>query len=130
MSSTFSPDSPLGALERFFLGTSQPQDAGILYCILFDANRNMTDPNNCGDRLLGYRPFTDAVCEHWGCDRKYWHMVPIAIFGDRAIEEHPTQLLAFLTAYDALAGTAHLGNENNLSSDDRYLWQSDEQGGE
>ena len=125
MTTLFTPQSPLGVLERFFLGTNQPEDAGILYCILFDANGNMTDPNHCGGRLLGYRPFTDAVCEHWGFDRKYWHRVVIGIFGDRAKDEYPTELLAFLTAYDALAGTAHLGDENNCSSDDQCLWQQD-----
>lgn len=130
MSTTFSPDSPLGALERFFLGTSQPEDVDLLHKILFDAAGRLTDTHNCRSCSLGYRPFTDAVCEKWGWDRKSWHMVPIAIFGDRAIEEHPTELLAFLTAYDALAGTAHLGDESNVSSDDQYLWQSDEQGEE
>ena len=54
-------------------------------------------------------------------------MVVIAIFGDRAKDEYSTELLAFLTAYDALAGTSHLGAEDNLSSDDQYLWQSDDQ---
>ena len=51
----------------------------------------------------------------------------IGIFGDRATDEYPTQLLAFLTAYDAPAGTSHLGAEDNLSSDDQYLWQSDDE---
>lgn len=123
----YNPQSPLGALERFFLGTNQPEDVDLLHKILFDADGELTDPHNCRSCQLGYRPFTDAVCDHWGCDRKYWHMVVIAIFGDRAKDEYPTELLAFLTAYDALAGTSHLGAEDNLSSDDQYLWQSDDQ---
>ena len=121
------PESPLGALERFFLGTNQPEDVDLLHKILFDAAGRLTDPHDCRSCLLGHRPFTDAVCDHWGWDRNYWHMVVIAIFGDRAKDEYPTELLAFLTAYDALAGTSHLGAEDNLSSDDQYLWQSDEE---
>ena len=123
----FSPESPLGALERFFLGTSQPNDVDILHKILFDADGRLSDPYNCGSCSLGYRPFTTAVCEKWGWELKSWHMVVIAIFGNRAIEEYPTELLAFLTAYDALAGTSHLGAEDNLSSEDQCLWQADKQ---
>jgi len=124
MTTTFTPQSPLGALERFFLGTSQPEDVGIFRTILFGSDGDQHDPHHCGSRLLGYRPFTDAVCEHWGCDRKYWHRVVIGVFGDRAQNENPTELLAFLTAYDALAGTSHL---QDPSLDDQYLWQSDDQ---
>jgi len=125
MSTTFTSNSPLGVVERFLRGASQPEDAGILFCTLFGADGTMSDPHNFGGVALGYRPFTDAVCEHWGCDRKYWHRVVVGAFGDRAQEEYPTCLLAFLTAYDALAGTSHLGDESNRSRDDQYLWQQD-----
>ena len=125
MTTTFNSNSPYGALERFLRKASQPEDAGILFCILFGADGTMSDPNNMGGVQLGHMPWTDAACEHYGLTRKQWHKVVPLVFGERAEEEYPTCLLAFLTAYDALAGTAHLGDENNLSSDDQYLWQQD-----
>lgn len=125
---TFKPDSPLGALERFFLGTSQPEDAEILYRILFDADGNMTDPHHLGDQSLDHRLWTDAVCEHYGLTRKQWDKVVPLVFGERAEEESPTDLLAFLTAYDALAGTSHLSDESNCCRDDEYLWHQEPEG--
>lgn len=125
MSTTFTSNSPLGVVERFLRGASQPEDAGILFCTLFGADGTMSDPHNCGGVALRHTPFTDAVCEHHGLTRKHWNRVVPLVFGERAEEEYPTCLLAYLTAYDALAGTSHLGDESNLSSDDQYLWQQD-----
>lgn len=122
---SFKPDSPLGALERFFLGTSQPEDTEILYRVLFNADGDMTDPNHFGDQMLDYRPWTDAVCENYGLTRNHWHKVVPLVFGERAEDEYPTYLLAFLTAYDALAGTSHLSDESNYSIDDEFLWHQE-----
>ena len=80
----YNPQSPLGALERFFLGSSQPEDVDLLHKILFDVAGRLTDPHNCRSCSLDHRPFTDAVCAKWGWDRNSWHKVVIAIFGDRA----------------------------------------------
>ena len=124
MTSTFTPDSPMAAFERFLLEASQPEDVGIIRRVLFD-DHGLSDPHHCGSRPLGHVPFTDAVCAHYGTDKANWHHAKIAFFGARAAEESPTVLLALLTAYDELAGTAHLGAHDNLSSDEQYLWIPD-----
>lgn len=123
--STFIPNSPMGALERFLRKASQPEDAALLRGILFDADCNVLDPNQLCCERLEHLPWTDAVCEHYGFTRKQWRKVVPVVFGPRAEEEYPTRLLAFLTAYDALAGTNHLHDKGNLCLEDQVLWQQD-----
>ena len=125
MATPFASESPLGALERYLLDSSQPEDVGILRNLLFSEDGELTDPHNSCSRPLGLQVFTPAVCAKHGLTSSQNHKALCAVFGDRADEEHPTMLLAFLTAYDALAGTSHLKDESNPLIDDQYFWQQD-----
>ena len=125
MATPFTAESPLGALERYLLDSSQPEDVGILRSLLFSEDGELTDPHNCKGRVLGIQVFTPAVLAKHGLTSSQNHKAVCAVFGDRAEKENPTMLLAFLTAYDALAGTSHLKDESNPLIDDQYLWQPD-----
>lgn len=119
------PDSPLGAWERWHLGQSQPEDVGILHKVLFNEQGKLTDPHRFGYTQIDHQFFTEAISKHSGFelkDRQIWFK---SVFGDRFDYqvELPTTLLALVMVYDALAGTNHLRDKENVYLDESYLWQ-------
>ena len=119
------PDSPLGAWERWHLGQSQPEDVGILHKVLFNEQGKLTDPHGCSWRQVDHVWFTEAISKHSGYelkDRERWFK---SVFGDRFDYEVelPTDLLALVMVYDAVAGTSHLQDKENVHLADECLWQ-------